>query len=80
MPNFNQSGPDGEGPKTGRCLGKCRANDSLTHQDLDQNQKRDDNVIPGQRRGMGPGGGKGRGVANGGRGMGGQKRGGRGKQ
>ncbi|MDD2584089.1 MAG: DUF5320 domain-containing protein [Bacteroidales bacterium] len=71
MPGFNQTGPNGQGPRTGRGLGKCKGTpteDTLRNEnDSTFGQGRG----PGQGRGMGAGRGMGRGAGAGqGRGMG----------
>ena len=65
MPNQNQTGPEGQGPTTGRGMGGCR-------------QENSNGESQGCRRGLGPGKGQGRGVAAGGRGVGGRRQGGQG--
>ena len=70
MPNYDKSGPQGQGPATGKGEGGCRRNV--------QNDNAQGGVCGqgrGKGRGLGPGQGQGRGVANGGRGMGGRRRG-----
>lgn len=49
MPNFNSMGPRGEGPKTGRGLGKCGGGDGAKANPKAQTFGR------GQRRGTGLG-------------------------
>jgi len=72
MPGENRRGPMGEGPRTGRGLGRCNNTDNndanVTNQ---QNTPRD--FGPGQGRGMGRGFGRGPGQGPGqgpGRGLG----------
>ena len=86
MPNFNQKGPMGEGPMTGRRMGRC-TNMGVTRRGKTTEEKENiDNPIndnpQGQGMGRGRGRGMGRGMKNGmGQGQGGgigQNRGGRG--
>ena len=68
MSGFDGNGPQGDGPKTGRGLGKC---------DDDKGTAQDNTPQPGIGRGGEPrGGGRGRCRGGGGRGQG---RGGRGR-
>ena len=52
MPAFDGSGPLGQGPQTGRGLGRCNP-DANPHQRVIQNPRR------GLGRGLPPGGGRG---------------------
>jgi len=56
MPRFDQTGPRGQGPMTGRGLGSC----ALSQEELDRIRQRGLGVPPGL--GLG-GGGRGRGIA-----------------
>ncbi len=49
MPGFNRKGPNGEGPRTGRQMGKCNAGNSNNSEEIMEKRK--------QRRGMGKGAG-----------------------
>ena len=81
MPGFDRTGPNGEGPRTGRALGKCNPG-----KDNDPNTEEDDlrgglggrfrfgqgwwkgrsrDAGPGRRGGRGSGRGAGRGVGRG---------------
>lgn len=71
MPGFNQKGPNGEGPMTGRQMGKC-TNFGLKGESRTQNLSEND-TEQASDRGMGRGWGAGRG-------MGGCRRMGRGRQ
>ncbi len=53
MPNLDGTGPQGQGPRTGRGMGNCPANDK--------------NLPTNNRRPLGQGGGLGRGFRQGGR-------------
>ena len=67
MPNFNQTGPMGQGPMTGRRMGRCanrsaslKSDETLTSENPIENQS-----IPPRGRGAGLGfgrGGRGRGM------------------
>jgi hypothetical protein len=46
MPNKDKTGPQGKGPRTGRCLGDCKENE----------------ILPLRGRGLGQGRGRGRGL------------------
>ena len=78
MPNLNQKGPMGEGPMTGRRMGRCtnyvaRRNNQTTQ----ENENRENpiiDIVQEQRQGLGRGRRMGRGMGNGI----GQNRGGRG--
>jgi hypothetical protein len=85
MPRFNQTGPVGKGPMTGRAQGKCTnyGEKSLPQKEnnVNSNTKQEDEIFDGQGRGMGRGLGRGnaqgagRGIGGGrGRGMGRQNR------
>lgn len=76
MPGEDRKGPLGEGPRTGRGLGRCNSNDS---NDSEGSKKVDPGAAPGQTRGLGRGMGRGLGRGQGrGRGLGrGGGRGGR---
>jgi hypothetical protein len=78
MPGFDRTGPEGEGPMTGRKLGRC-TNYGNGKQGLKDNQADDIENLPqgrGAGRGLGRrGGGRGRGAGpGGGRGLGRQNR------
>ena len=70
MPGFNQTGPRGEGPMTGRQMGKC--NDSgAERRDFVEGRELDNlNASEGRGMGRGLGRGRGRGVRGFGRGIG----------
>jgi hypothetical protein len=75
MPGENKKGPMGEGPQTGRGLGKCNDNQTDSTEAGGQPKPRRDldrDRGPGQGRGLGrgPGGGMGRGRGLGRRGGG----------
>lgn len=71
MPGLNQTGPTGQGPRTGRRMGRCNPdNKGKTDDEILQN--RNSTVEPGQ--GMGRGLGFGRGQGGPGRGLGRQNR------
>lgn len=63
MPNFNQTGPQGQGPMTGRGMGRCTgnvpANDSQNDQKKQSSSRTADarlgasDVRPGEPLGMG---------------------------
>jgi hypothetical protein len=85
MPGFNQTGPAGKGPMTGRAQGKCTNYGEKTlpqkEDKEDSNTKHEDHPFNSQGRGMGRGLGRGnaqgagRGIGGGsGRGMGRQNR------
>ncbi len=71
MPGFDRTGPMGEGPKTGRQLGKCGGKQQTQSVEIDQDQQinRGRSLGAGRRAG---GGGR--------RGCGSQRRGGGGQQ
>ncbi len=78
MPGFDRTGPEGEGPMTGRKLGRC-TNYGKGRQGLNDDQADDnENLAPGRGAGRGlgrRGGGPGRGAGQGrGRGTGLQNR------
>jgi len=82
MPGFNQKGPEGQGPMTGRKMGKCTnfGANNQTHKEipLDNDQQSTD-FEPGMGRGRRRGSGFGTGQGNGmGRGQG--RRGGNGNK
>lgn len=63
MPGLNQSGPRGEGPRTGRGLGKCNSKNPLRSSE----ETTDDSLAGlgrGRRRGCNRGGGRGLGRGN----------------
>jgi len=65
MPNFNQSGPMGQGPMTGRRMGRCTNNSA--------NLKKDDASTPEnpiENQSLQQRGGRGFGFGRGGRGRG----------
>jgi len=71
MPGLNGRGPQGDGPMTGRRMGRCNPeNKGKTDDEILQN--RDSSVVPGQGMGRGLGFGRGLGI---GRGQGGSGRG-----
>jgi len=77
MPGFNRKGPQGEGPMTGRRMGRCNPNNKgKTDDEILQN--RDSSVVPEQGIGRGLGFGCGLGIGRGqggpGRGLGRQNR------
>jgi hypothetical protein len=73
MPGLNRRGPLGEGPMTGRRMGRCNPdNKGKTDDQILQN--RDSSLEPGQGRGRGLGLGRGQGLGLG-RGQGGPGRG-----
>ena len=91
MPNLNQRGPMGEGPMTGRKIGRCtnmgarRRNQIIEENENVESSMNDDYRGQGFGRGRGRGRGMGRGLRNamsfnrgGGRGMG-RNRGGGGR-
>jgi len=49
MPGFNRKGPNGEGPRTGRQMGKCNAGNSINSEERKEKRR--------QRRGIGKGAG-----------------------
>lgn len=72
MPGFNQKGPMGQGPMTGRRMGRC-ANAGATPTDQTSPENKDaSNLDTDNLSGRGLGSGRGRGGA--GRGMGRQNR------
>mgnify|MGYP006293788227 CR=1 FL=1 len=66
MPGFDRTGPSGQGPMTGRGLGRCNPNTRDIPADIANNQDYRDNPLG---RGFGRGFGRGRGFGGGGRGM-----------
>lgn len=77
MPGLNRRGPQGEGPMTGRRMGRCNPdNKGKTDDEILQN--RDSSAEPGQGMGRGFGLGRrfglGRGQGGAGRGLGRQNR------
>ncbi len=64
MPGFDQTGPVGQGPMTGRRMGKCtNYGAGLKNGPVAENESDAENV-PGRGRGMGRGKGRGRGAGN----------------
>ncbi len=49
MPGFDRTGPMGEGPKTGRQLGRCGGKQQVQDAEIDQDQQ----TIRGRRLGAG---------------------------
>jgi hypothetical protein len=85
MPNFNQTGPNGQGPMTGRRMGRCTGNIPENENSIRTAEARpgtSENAPPAEsinqpvgmgmarRRGFGGGGGRGRGGFGRGRGRG----------
>jgi len=68
MPRFNRTGPRGEGPMTGRQMGKCT--DYGADRKGFAEETSVENMNTNEGRGMGRGLGLGRGRRGGGRGMG----------
>ncbi|GAP43639.1 hypothetical protein SDC9_28939 [bioreactor metagenome] len=68
MPGFDQTGPEGQGPMTGRRMGKCtNYGAGLKNRPVAENESDAENVPgrgPGRGRGMGRGKGRGRGAGN----------------
>ncbi|HOI88127.1 MAG TPA: DUF5320 domain-containing protein [Lentimicrobium sp.] len=61
MPGFDQTGPEGQGPMTGRRMGKCtNYGFSVKNKLREEDETRDDN-FPGRGRGRAWGMGRGRG-------------------
>jgi len=56
MPNFDRTGPSGQGPMTGRRQGKCVDN-NRTKSDTEKQSSQDDQVLFGLGRGGRPWGG-----------------------
>ncbi|MDX9928591.1 MAG: DUF5320 domain-containing protein [Bacteroidales bacterium] len=70
MPGFDQTGPEGKGPMTGRRLGRC-TNYGEKSGSKDKESNNDiENLPPGRGAGRGSGPGRGRGAGGGGRGRG----------
>jgi len=63
MPGEDRKGPLGEGPRTGRGLGRC--NNSTSDEKVTDQQNTTGNVGPGWGRGRGLGRGMGRGLGRG---------------
>ena len=61
MPRFDRTGPNGEGPRTGRGLGDCPTNQNVKTDDKQVNNN--DSQVYG--RGLGLGRGQGRGLGRG---------------
>lgn len=77
MPGLNQTGPMGQGPKTGRGMGRCNPdNKGKTDDEILQNQNSslEPEQLLGRSLGLGCGFGLGRGQGGPGRGMGRQNR------
>ena len=76
MPGFNQEGPMGQGPMTGRKMGRCtnfgagHRNQTTPENEIIENPTNDFSPGQGAGRGMGRGLGRGMGRNGGGRGMG----------
>jgi len=83
MPNLNRRGPEGEGPMTGRKMGRCNPdNKGKTNEQIMQERgaSNSTNTNQSQRLGEGLGNGLGRGLCKGlGRGLGQGLTGGRGR-
>lgn len=73
MPGFNGRGPEGEGPKTGRGLGRCKPSNKENlkkNEDLQEMEFPEKGSEMGKRRGVkacgeGRGGNRGRGLGRG---------------
>jgi hypothetical protein len=72
MPGFNQTGPMGQGPRTGRQMGRCTNFGAKRNAESNTNTENSDKKNAGTFWGMGMGLGRGRGGK--GRGMGRQNR------
>jgi len=68
MANFNQKGPEEKGAKTGRGLGKCNKEKTISEEWYDKKQDGEGYHF-GRGRGRGRGQGRGFGMKQGGRGM-----------
>jgi hypothetical protein len=68
MPGFNKTGPQGEGPATGRVLGRCGGTNQPQGSEIGRGRRMN------RSKGKGPAGGR---RAGRGRGQGGLRRGGR---
>ncbi len=68
MPRFDKTGPEGEGPMTGRRMGKCT---NYGGKGITEENDSPNNVLPGRGQGRGPGIGQGKGQGHGlGKGLG----------
>jgi hypothetical protein len=72
MPGFNQKGPMGQGPMTGRRMGRCTNYGAAAKNDIKNESENQTQRQPGDFPGRGFGPGRGRGGK--GRGMGRQNR------
>ena len=61
MPGFNQTGPVGQGPMTGRRMGRCTNYDAGQTPQTDEQNQAPENMQQGFGRGMGRRDPKGRG-------------------
>jgi hypothetical protein len=66
MPGFNQNGPMGQGPMTGRRMGRCtnfgaNQKNTIAKTEETQEESRDEENLPGNNSGRGQGLGPGRG-------------------
>ena len=62
MPGFNRKGPEGQGSRTGRELGKCNPNNQKANEQPDESENYQG---MGRRFGQGMGSGSGRGTGKG---------------
>jgi len=69
MPRLNSRGPNGEGPMTGRKMGRCKSDEKLPAAEPEQGvgavNRRGAGMGKGKGMGKGLGKGKGRGMGNG---------------
>lgn len=76
MPGFNQTGPMGQGPMTGRRMGRCSNSETSPQNQTTESKENTNENVPEnfQGRGFGFGRGRGRGRGRQGFGMGQQNR------
>lgn len=70
MPGFNQTGPMGQGPMTGRRMGRCSSPETTAQKQATPSPQNASNTQPGTFQGRGLGYGRGRGRGRGGQGSG----------
>ena len=78
MPGLNQTGPTGQGPMTGRRMGRCANHSENKNHPVDSEKETTGHTasenLPESEKGVGRGKGLGHGRGQGGRGMGKQNR------
>lgn len=55
MPNFDKTGPEGKGPLTGRCFGKCHQGNEKVQENCENTDNRPRRERCGRGKGCGSG-------------------------